>query len=125
MLSTFLLAILVVAALLAAGASRLRLSPWWVFFVAVVAGFIAVVTSSDVASCNSADSVEAVFGFASLIALGLFATAAFTALFDAVSLARRGESALAAWRLAPLLLSVAAGFGTLALWIFTVVSCLN
>jgi hypothetical protein len=125
MLSVIALGLLFVAALLAAMASRLRLSPWWTFLGAVVAGGIALMTSSDVASCEARDSTEAIFGLATLFALGLFTTAALTALFDAVSLARRGEKRLAAIRLAPLLASVALGFGTLVLWVFTVVSCLS
>jgi hypothetical protein len=124
MLSTFLLGILLLAAFLAAGASRLRLSPWAIFVPAGVAAGIALATRSDVASCDGKDSVEAVFGFAVLFAVGLFATAAFTALFDAVRFAGRGERALAARRLAPLLTAVGLGFGMLVLWIATVVSCL-
>jgi hypothetical protein len=99
MLSMILLGILLVAALLAAGASRLRLSPWWVFLPAGVA--VALGTSSDVASCSGADSVEALFSFAILFALGFFATAAFTALFDAVRFARQGETSLAFRRVIP------------------------
>jgi hypothetical protein len=116
---------LVVAALVGAALSRQRISPWWAFGAAVVAGALALVTSSDAASCDGPSSADAVFGYAGLIATGLFATAAFAALFDAVSLARRGEARRAAWRVAPLLLSVALGIGTFILWIATLLACLD
>jgi hypothetical protein len=125
MLSTILLGILFVAALLAAGACRLGLSPWWIFLPASIAVAIALGTSSDVSSCTSADSVQALFGFAILFAVGFFATAAFTALFDGVRLASRGEKGQAIRRVVPLLTSVGLGFGTLVLWVVTVVACLE
>jgi hypothetical protein len=126
MLSTtaILLGLLVVAGLVAAAASRYGVSPWWAFVPAAVAGGIALATSSDVASCESAHSTEALFGFGVLLAVGLFATAAFTALFDAIRLARLGAKGRAAARLIPLLASLALGFGTLVLWVVTLVSCL-
>ena len=92
---------------------------------AIGAGLLALAMSSDASTCGSADSSDAVFGYAVLIAVGLFVTAAFTALFDAVRLAHSGAAKLAVRRLIPLLASVVLGFGTLVLWLFTVFSCLE
>jgi len=92
---------------------------------AIGAGLLALAVSSDASTCGSADSSDAVFGYAILVAVALFAMAAFTSLFDAVRLARAGAAKLAVRRLLPLLASVVLGFGTLVLWLFTVLSCLE
>jgi hypothetical protein len=125
MLSTILLAVLLIAALLAAYASRAGISPWWTFLLATLAAVVALGNRSEVSTCQGRDSAEAVFGIATLVAIGLYATSALTALFDAVRLARIGEGVLATRRLVPLLLSAGLAFGTLALWVVTVVSCLS
>jgi drug/metabolite transporter (DMT)-like permease len=125
MLSTFALGLLVIVVLVAAAASRRRLSPWWIFVAATFAAVIAIATSSDVASCDSTTSIQALFGYAAVIAFGLYATAAFTSLFDAVSLSRRGERHFAATRLVPLLLSAALAFGMFVLWLYAILSCIE
>jgi hypothetical protein len=124
MLSAILLGLLLVATALGAIASRARFSPWWTFVPAAVAAAVALATSSDVSTCDARDSTEALFGIATLFAIGLFATAALTALFDAVRFARRGEAGLAVRRVAPLILGAGLAFGTFVLWLYTVLSCL-
>jgi hypothetical protein len=120
-----LLAVLVVAGLVGSFLSRRRISPWWTLLLAVAVAAIALTKRADVAECGARDSAEAVFGYGALVAVALFAATAFGAFLDAVSLARRGEHALAAGRVVVLLLGLALGFGTFVLWFFTVLSCLS
>ena len=120
-----LLGILTAAALLGAGASRKGFSPWWTLLLAAATAAIALSQRADAAECGGRDSAEAVFAYATLGAVGLFTTAALTALFDAVRFARSGRKGLAAVRLVPLLLGVALAFGTFVLWVATLVSCLS
>jgi hypothetical protein len=120
-----LLGILVVAALLGTFLSRLEISPWGTLLVAAGVAAIALTQRSDVASCGTRDSGEALFAYGALVAVALFATAAVTALVDAVQFARSGQKGLAAGRLGLLLLGAALAFGTLALWVITLVSCLS
>jgi hypothetical protein len=120
-----LLSILVVAGLVGSFLSRRGISPWWTLVLAAGVAAIALTKRADVAECGSRDSAEALFGYGALVAVALFAATAFAAFLDAVSLARRGESALAAGRVLLLLLGLVLGFGTFALWFFTVLSCLS
>jgi hypothetical protein len=93
--------------------------------IAAGAAAIALTQRSAVATCDSRDSADVIFGYAAVFAIGLFTTAAVTALFDAVRFARSGQKGLAAARVVPILLGAGLAFGTLVLWFFTLLSCLS
>jgi len=113
-------------AVLAAGAlSRRRVSPWLIFVPASGAAAVAAYLYSPVASCESPDTVGYAFGIAILAGLGLYTTAAVTALLDAVRLARSGARGRAAARLAPFFLSAGLAVATFFLYVFALVSCIE
>jgi hypothetical protein len=120
-----LLGVLVVAALVGAFLSKLRVPPWWTLLVAAAALAIALTQRADVATCDARSSSEAVFAYGALAAVVLFAAAALTSLFDAIRFARSGEKGPASARVVPLVLGAALAFGTFVLWLFTVLTCLS
>ena len=106
------------AVLVAAVASRLRISSWWFALAGAVAAAVALTMSSRLSSCSGSDTEEAVFSIAVLTGATLFATFSFTALFELRN--RRAAGCLLRF-----LLGAGLCVGTLFMGLVALLACLE
>ena len=115
----------VLAVIAAAAAWRLRISAWWLLVPGLAATGVAVLLYSPVAGCDAADSVGVAFGGAIIVGVGFHIGTALAALIDAIRLLRERAFRRAAHRLLPFLAGAALAFGTFAVAVFALLSCVS